>query len=137
MGFRLKLLLVLGAALALVAAGCGGNGKLGAKALSEHSKSLASSAAEGALLAEDASAGRTTGIYLREHAADLSGAVSGETASLTKAKTDPELEPRLRALTRLAGRVDSDLRQLAGAPRDRQRALARELERIAKGLEAS
>ena len=141
---RLKQFLFWSIVLAVLAAGCGGRGELGAKALSQHSKSLESGAAEGALLAEDASSGRTTDIYLHEHAADLIGAISRETASLTKAEADPGLEPKLRALRGLAVRVSAELRQLPGASRDRQRALGRELgsaagelERIGKGLETA
>jgi hypothetical protein len=141
---RLKQLLFWGVVLAGFAAGCGGRGELGAKALSQHSRSLESGAAEGALLAEDASSGRTTDIYLHEHSADLIGAISREKASLTKAAAEPELEPKLRTLRGLAVRVGAELRQLPGASRDRQRALGRELgsaadelDRIGKGLDAA
>jgi hypothetical protein len=56
--------LVLGVILALLGAGCGSGGKLGAKALSQQSKSLQSEAAEGALLAQDAVSGKTTVLRL-------------------------------------------------------------------------
>jgi DNA-binding transcriptional regulator YdaS (Cro superfamily) len=69
---------------------------LGSSALSQHAKTVQSLAAEGALLAEDAVAGRTTSVYTREHAAELAKAASREAASLQKAKTDAALEPKLR-----------------------------------------
>lgn len=63
-----------GVILALLGAGCGGGGRLGAKALSQQAKSLQSLAAEGALLAQDAVSGKTTRVYRREHSSDLSKA---------------------------------------------------------------
>ena len=68
--------LVLGVILALFGAGCGGAGRLGVKALSQESKSLRSEASEGALLAEDAVAGKSTRIYTREHSFELYKAAS-------------------------------------------------------------
>ena len=47
----MRRVLLLGVVLALLGAGCGGGGKLGAKALSQQARSLQSDAAEGALLA--------------------------------------------------------------------------------------
>jgi len=89
-------MLSLGVILALVGAGCGNGGQLGAEALSQYSKSLQSEAAEGALLAEDAVAGKTTRIYIREHALELYKAASQAEATLTAAKIEPALEPNLR-----------------------------------------
>ena len=63
-----------GGILALLGAGCGGGGRLGAKALSQQAKSVQSLAAEGALLAQDAVSGKTTRVYRREHFSDLSKA---------------------------------------------------------------
>jgi len=51
-------------------AGCGA-GELSASALSKQADSLRSLAAEGALLAEDASAGKTTRTFSRVHSSDL------------------------------------------------------------------
>ena len=119
---RLKRVFLLGVMLALLVAGCGG-GKLGAKALSQQSKSLQSDAAEGALLAEDAVSGKTTRIYIREHAADLHKAASKIEASLKAANTAPALEPKLRRLTALASQVNAALNRLGRASKDGQRAL--------------
>ncbi len=134
--------LVLGVILALLGAGCGSGGKLGARALAQQSKSLQSEASEGALLAQDAVAGKTTRIYTRVHSTDLHKAVSQAEASLKAAKTEPALQPKLRRLTALATRVSDALKRLGGASKDEQRALGRELQtaaleskKIGKGLE--
>lgn len=126
---RLPYALVL-CVLAL-AAGCGG-GMLGSSALSQHAKTVQSLAAEGALLAEDAVAGRTTSVYTREHAAELAKAASREAASLQKAKTDAALEPKLRRLGTLAARVASELDRLGDASRGEQRTLGRALNAAAQ-----
>jgi hypothetical protein len=131
MVLRLKRALLLGVMLALLGAGCGGGGRLGAKALSQESASLRSLAAEGALLAEDAVSGKTTGIYTREHSADLNKAASEAEASLKAAKTEPALEPKLRRLAVLAAQVRGDLERLGGASREEERALGRGLQAAA------
>jgi hypothetical protein len=124
---RLKQVLLLGVMLALLVAGCGG-GKLGAKELSQQSKLLQSDAAEGVLLAEDAVSGKTTRIYTREHAADLSKAASTAEASLRAGKTAPALEPKLRRLTALARQVSAALKRLGSASTVEQHTLGRELQ---------
>ena len=128
---RLKRVVLLGVMPALLAAGCGG-GRLEAKAISQQSKSLQSDAAEGALLADDAVSGKTTHIYIREHAADLYKAASKVEASLKAAKTAPALEPKLRRLTALASQVSAALKRLGGAARDGQRVLGAELRAAAR-----
>lgn len=127
--------------MAVFGAGCGGGGKLGAKALSQESKSLQALAAEGVLLAQDAVSGKTTQIYTREHSSDLYKAASQAEASLQAAKTEPALRPKLRRLALLAGRVRADLKRLGGASREEEGALGRALQaavqesqRIGKGL---
>jgi hypothetical protein len=134
--------LVLGVILALLGAGCGSGGKLGAKALSQQSKSLQSLAAEGALLAQHAVSGKTTRIYTREHASYLHKAASQAEASLKAAETGPALQPKLRWLTALAAQVSAALERLGGASQKEERAIGRELraaaqesEKIGKGLE--
>jgi hypothetical protein len=104
---RLKRVLGLGVVLALVGAGCGRGGGLGAKALLQQSKSLQSEAAEGALLAQDAASGKSTGIYTREHASALSRTASQIDASLKAAQTEPVLEPKLRQLAILARQISA------------------------------
>jgi hypothetical protein len=132
MVLRLKRALLLGVMVALLGAGCGGGGKLGAKALSQESKSLRSLAAEGALLADDAVAGKTTRIYTREHSADLYKAASEAEASLKAAKTEPALQRKLRQLTVLAVQVRADLERLGSASQAEARTLGRELQAAAE-----
>jgi len=117
---------------ALAVGGCGSGGALGAAALAQRSKSLRSEAAEGALLAEHAASGRTTRIYTREHASDLAMAASRAEVTLKAATTEPGLEPTLRQLALLAGRVSADLERLGDASMDEDRALARELRAAAQ-----
>ncbi len=132
MSLRRERVLVLGMIVALLGAGCGGGGKLGAKALSQQSKSLQSEASEGALLAQDAVSGKTTRIYTREHSSDLYKAASQAEASLKAARTEPALEPKLRELAALAAQVSAALKRLGGASKDEQRALGRELQTAAR-----
>jgi hypothetical protein len=139
---RLKGVILLGVMLALLGAGCGGGGKLGTKALSEQAMSLQSDAAEGALLAQHVSSGKTTRIYTREHSAELSEAASHIEASLKTAKTAPVLEGKLGRLAAIATRVSTELKRLGHASKDEALVLRRELEaaaaeskKIGKGLE--
>ena len=135
MSLRRERLLLVGVVLALVGAGCGGGGRLGAEALSQQSKSLQSLAAEGALLAQDAVSGKTTRIYTREHSSDLYKAASQAEASLKAAKTEPALQPKLRQLTALVTQVSAALKRLGGASKAEQRALGRELQTAARESE--
>jgi hypothetical protein len=132
MSLRRERVLVLVVILALLGAGCGSGGKLGAKALSQQSKSLRSEASEGALLAQDAVSGKTTRIYTREHSSDLYKAASQAEASLKAAKTEPALQPKLSQLTALATQVSAALKRLGDASKDEQRALGRELQTAAQ-----
>ena len=129
---RLKPVLGVGLILVFVGAGCGSGSQLGAKALLQQSKSLQSEAAEGALLAQDAVAGKTTRIYVREHSSELQKAVSQAEATLKAAKTDSVLDPKLRQLAVLASQVSADLRRLGTASKDEDRAIARELQSAAR-----
>jgi hypothetical protein len=138
---RLGGVVVVACAMVLCA-GCGSAGSLGAKGLAEQSKAVQSLAAEGALLAEDSVAGKSTGVYRREHAAELSAAASKAETSLEAATAAPGLGPKLRQLAVVAGKVHADLQRLGGASRDEQRALrgaleaaAHESERIGTALQ--
>jgi hypothetical protein len=119
----------VGMVLALVAA-CSG-GTLDRDALSQEADTLRSTAAEGALLARDDLAGKITPTFLREHAADLSDAVSHAEATLTAATTEPALEALLHQLATLAGQVTAALEQLPTASPDEERTLADELQAAA------
>ena len=126
----LALIVVIG----LLASGCGSSGSLSASALTKESTSLKSLAAEGALLARDSAAGKTTGIYTRVHSEDLDKMVSKSAKSLQAAKTAPALEPKLRKVAALAGKVSADLKRLGHASKAEQSRLARELAASAKEL---
>jgi small-conductance mechanosensitive channel len=116
-------------AAALLCAGCGG--ELSASALSKQADSLRSLAAEGALLAKDASAGKTTHTFTRVHSSDLDKAASKAAASLQMAKTKPALESERHRLASLAQRISEDLDRLGDASKSEQRSLANQLQRAA------
>jgi outer membrane murein-binding lipoprotein Lpp len=119
----------------LLASGCGSGGNLDAKALSQESSSLKSLAAEGALLARDARAGRTTRIFRRVHSGYLYKAASQSSTSLRTAKTQPRLDSELRKLKFLAGQLSTDLNQLGDASQGELPGLARDLQAIAGTLQ--
>jgi outer membrane murein-binding lipoprotein Lpp len=120
--------------IGLLAAGCGSGGTLSAKALSQESSTVQSLAAEGALLARDSAAGRTTDVFTRVHSEYLHKAASKSAQSLQSAKTTPALQPKLERTARVATRVSSELEQLGHASSTEQQRIARELERNAKAL---
>ncbi len=88
---------------------------------------MQSLAAEGALLARDSAAGKTTAIYTRVRSEDLSKAASTSASSLQTAKTQPGLESKLRRVASLASKVSADLKRLGHASKAEQSSLAREL----------
>ena len=126
--------LVLAVGIALSACACGGGGSLSAKAIETQSTSLQSLAAEGALLARDSAAGKTTAIYTRVHSEALAKAASKSAASLQTATTEPALEPKLRRVASLASEVSADLKQLGHASKSEQLRLAEELSKAAEEL---
>jgi hypothetical protein len=120
--------LILG--LVLLCAGCGG-GQLSASALSKQADSVRSLAAEGALLAGDASADKTTGTFTRVHSSYLGKAAAQTASTLKTSKTKPALEPKLHRLATLARGVSDDLDHLGSASKKEQRTLANQLQRAA------
>jgi hypothetical protein len=112
----------------LVCASCSAGGRLGAKDLARQLDALRSHAAEGALLAQDAAAGRSTHTFPREHSSALSESVAQVETSLKGATTEPALEAELSQLEVLAARIGSALDRLATAPRSQDPAIARELQ---------
>jgi outer membrane murein-binding lipoprotein Lpp len=120
--------------IGLLAAGCGNGGTLSAKALSQESSTVQSLAAEGAMLARDSAAGKTTRVFTRVHSEYLHKAASQSAKSLKSAETTPALRQKLRRAARVATRVSSELEQLGHASKVEQQRLARELERNAKAL---
>jgi hypothetical protein len=127
--------LALVVVLALLASGCGSGGTLSAKALSQESKSLKSLAAEGALLARQADAGKTTDIFRRVHSGYLYKAASKSSSSLRTAKTEPGLDAELRKLKYVSGQLSGDLKRLGHASKGQLPGIARDLEVVARGLE--
>ena len=90
--------------LVLVVAGCGSSGSV-----EKQAEEVGSIAAEGALLAHDASEGGTTGTFTRVHAREL-------------AKKADQLAAKIREseLRRVAQAVGVDLERLADDPGDEQ-----------------
>jgi hypothetical protein len=117
-------------AAGLLCAGCGG-GELSASALSKQADSLRSLAAEGSLLADDSSDGKTTRTFSRVHSSDLHKTASKAAATLATAKTKPALERELRELGSLAQRISDELDRLGTASKSEQHSLANQLKRAA------
>jgi hypothetical protein len=117
-------------AAALLCAGCGG-GQLSASALSKQAKSVSSLAAEGALLADDSSAGKITRTFSRVHSSDLHKTASKTATTLASAKTKPPLASELHELASIAQRTSDDLDRLGSASKSDQRLLAKQLQRAA------
>ena len=122
------------ATLAIICGACGGGGSVGAKALSEQAKTVQSEAAEGALLARDAAAGKATAIYTHEHASELGVAAAAQAAALKKARTEPALEPQRRRLAAVATRVAAELEALRSGSADERRMLGSKLQAAADEL---
>ncbi|MEA2580255.1 MAG: hypothetical protein QOE83_1147 [Actinomycetota bacterium] len=125
----------LAAILVILCAGCGAPSVLEGKGLSQEAGTLQSSAAEGALLAQDVASGRTIPVYVREHASDLATAVSQSLSTLEAVQTEPSLRSSLRRLTNLAGSIHRDLELLGTADREESAALVRRLEAEAQAGE--
>jgi hypothetical protein len=131
-------LALLGALLALAAGGCGG--AMQPEELARSVQTLASSAAEGALLAQGAAEDRTKATFVRAHARELGETVEHEAEKLSDASAhDGVATDKARAVD-LAGRISEQLGQLQTAPDDRAearragaelRALADEATRLA------
>jgi hypothetical protein len=123
-----KLALTIGLLVVLLCVSCSAGGRLGAEDLSQELDALRSHAAEGALLAQDAAAGRSTRTFTREHSSALAESVAQAETSLKAATTEPALEATLSRLKVLAARIGSALERLSAAPRSQDLAIARELE---------
>ena len=93
--------------VALLLAGCGGS-SLGKKALQQEAKGLQALAAEGSMLAGDASRGRSTVVFTRMHSRYLRASARTAVATLSAGKT-----PEARRLAALAVRLRDDLDRLS------------------------
>jgi hypothetical protein len=104
--------------LAFVVAGCNG-GTVDRHALKRDAEKVGSLATEGELLANDISKGASTKYFARVHAKELSRAASNFADALARRPTSPGIEPKVRRLAKLAGKVSKELEQLHLHPTDR------------------
>ena len=114
-------------AAALLLAGCGGS-SLGKKALQQEAKGLKALAAEGSVLASDASRGRSTVVFTRIHSRYLRAAARKSVTTLAAGRTT-----EARQLAALAVRLRDDLDRLSrsGSNQAEQRMLQHDLATIA------
>ena len=114
-------------AAALLLAGCGGS-SLGKKALQQEAKGLKALAAEGSVLAGDASRGRSTVVFTRIHSRYLRASARKSVTTLAAGKT-----AEARRLAALAVRLRDDLDRLSrsGSNQAEQRTLQHDLATIA------
>jgi hypothetical protein len=106
------------ALFSLALAGCNG-GTVDGHALKRDAEKLSSLATEGELLANDVSKGASTKYFARVHAKELSDEASHLEDALAERPTAAGIEPEVRKLSRLAGKVAATLEQLHLHPTDR------------------
>jgi hypothetical protein len=111
--------------------GCNG-GTVDRHALTNDSATVDSMACEGALLAHNLAAGKTTRFFAREQAAALRVEASNLADALATRRAVPAIEARVRAKAKVAARVASILRRLHDHPSSDQVAVAveRQLKQI-------
>jgi hypothetical protein len=103
----------------LALAGCNG-GTVDRHAVMRDAEKLSSLATEGELLANDVSKGASTRYFARVHAKELSDEASHLEDALAERPTSTGIEPKVRKLSRLAGKVAAALEQLHLHPTDRR-----------------
>ena len=104
--------------LAVMVAGCNG-GTVDRHALRNDAATLDSIACEGALLAGDVARGRTTSYFAREQAEELGIQSSNFADALSRRKTLPSIERRVREKAKHAALLAVTLRRLHDHPSDR------------------
>ena len=104
-------------AASLLLAGCNG-GTVDRHALTNDAATLDSIACEGALLAGDVARGRSTTYFAREQANVLRQQSSNLADALSKRKTVPSIERRVRAKARHAAVLAAVLERLHDHPSD-------------------
>jgi uncharacterized lipoprotein YmbA len=109
---------VLLAAAALALAGCNG-GTVDRHALTNDAATLDSIACEGALLAHDVARGRTTAYFAREQAEELRIQSANFADALSRRKTAPEIERKVRKKANEAAKLAATLQRLHDRPVDR------------------
>ena len=115
-------------ATALLLAGCGGQSSFGKKALQQEAKGLKALAAEGSVLAGDASRGRSTVVFTRIHSRYLRASARSSVKTLAAGKT---VEARRLAAVAVRLRDDLDRLSRSGSNQAEQRTLQRDLATIA------
>jgi hypothetical protein len=106
------------AALVLLAAGCNG-GTVDHHAIKQDADTLGSIATEGQLLANDVSKGASTRYFARVHSGELAQAASNFEDALGERPTLPDIETKVRAASRLAGKISVQLDRLHEHPTNR------------------
>ena len=109
------------------AAGCGGKGALGQKALQQEATGLQSLAAEGGILAGDAARGRSTSVFLRVHTQYLTKAAQSSATTLAAGGPAAAPWPRREGVAHELDRLSH-----SGSDRAEQRRLAADLTRAAR-----
>ena len=108
--------------LAIVAvfalSGCNG-GTVDRHALAKDASTLDSIACEGALLAHDVARGRTTTYFAREQAEELRIQSSNFADALSRRKTMPDIEQKVRLNASKAAKLAATLQVLHDRPADR------------------
>jgi leucyl aminopeptidase (aminopeptidase T) len=108
---------VVALVLLVALAGCGG--AMRADELGRSVETLASAAAEGALVADGAAQDRTKATFTRAHARELGETVEHEAEKLNDATAHGEVADDKASAIDLADRISQQLSQLQTAPDDR------------------
>jgi predicted outer membrane protein len=116
---------------AVVLAGCNG-GTVDNHALTKDASTLDSIACEGALLAHDVARGRTTTFFAREQAEELRIQSSNLADALSRRKTLPQIERKVREKAKEAAKLASTLQRLHDHPAERT--VGAEVERALKQM---
>jgi hypothetical protein len=111
-------------AVAGAAAGCGRESRHDVRASVQQ---IASISAEGALMADDLSKGRTKTTYVRVHGDELSSQAEHEAEKLNDAPLDPAIRGRVQRAIQIAGDVGGAIDDLRTSPQDRSQARDAEL----------
>lgn len=111
---------------------CGGTHELTRSALDHDFEAIQSAAAEGALLSDDVSRGRTTSAFARVHSGELAGQAKAVSAKLESAEPSPGLKDDVVLARRLAASVANDLERLDEASEDEAGRITRRLKAAAQ-----
>jgi hypothetical protein len=116
---RAKIVLGVVVALAAPLGGCGQETRHDVRISIEQ---IASIAAEGAIMADDLSRGRTKTTFVRVHGSDLSSQAEHEAEKLNDAPVAPELEGRIQQAIKLSGDIGGVIDDMRVSPNDRHQA---------------